>query len=307
MDAVPQIFMESVCLSLDRDSLRASRYIYSTWGTICYVTSKKVHTLRVLLDGEEKKIYAAAEPPRLYDTYRIAASLDSVDLKFVTNIRIETRTTYDSPQLTNNWKEITLDRLQRLVRFIAPTKNERHPLRYDPESLNSLSLKRGSEWINRKILSLGLPVDSVNLEVSKEEAMEFFETAGLLYFVRYVAPNVEQSIVDTIIEKFVPIDDGSFSINNGLNRAQMNKLFKKCVLSDKKVKVTLTLEFSTNSIALTHFFDYDKYYSEKEVLRQGMEVRCANRGEARLKLQVRLIHVGWIEWLWDDANEPWRV
>uniref|UniRef100_A0A1I8AHY6 F-box domain-containing protein n=1 Tax=Steinernema glaseri TaxID=37863 RepID=A0A1I8AHY6_9BILA len=174
MDTVPRLFMESVCLCLlDRPSLRESTKIPSVWGKICTATSKKIHTLRVVLDGSAEKIYAAAEPVRAYNTNAVffsdlplAVPLDSVDPKYITNFRIETNTRFIVPSST--WKEITLDNLQRLVHFIRPrvvhfirpVRNERPPLRYF-ESINTLILYRQSNWINGKLLAMQLPCDVV--------------------------------------------------------------------------------------------------------------------------------------------------
>uniref|UniRef100_A0A1I7YLB0 F-box domain-containing protein n=1 Tax=Steinernema glaseri TaxID=37863 RepID=A0A1I7YLB0_9BILA len=164
MDTVPRLFIESVCLCLlDRPSLLASTRIPSAWGQICSVTSEKIHTLRVFLDGTAEKIYAVALPALKYDTDSKYVPLNSVDQKLITNFRIETVSPDQVQVLSNSWKEITLDKLQKLVHFIRPVRNKRHPLRYDDESLNTLTLRRGSQWINGKILSLRLPVDSVDL------------------------------------------------------------------------------------------------------------------------------------------------
>uniref|UniRef100_A0A1I7Z0F9 F-box domain-containing protein n=1 Tax=Steinernema glaseri TaxID=37863 RepID=A0A1I7Z0F9_9BILA len=305
MDTVPRLFIESVCLCLlDRPSLLESTRIRSRWGKICTATSKKIHTLSVSLDGEEKKIYAAAKPAVL----ELDVSLDSVDLKFITNFRIETVTPNQVQVLSNSWKEITLDKLQKLVHFIRPVRNERHSLRYHFYSATTLTLRRGSKWINGKLLSMRLPVDSVDLQVSKEreEVDEFFEAADPLYYFRYEGPALKESTLDALIDKFVPIDDGRFVLYQSLSLAQIRRLVKECAPYEKKVWLMVIPDFSTSSIALTDLFDFDKYYSDKEVLREGMEVQCTNRGEARLKLQVRWLRAGWIEWLWDDANEPWH-
>uniref|UniRef100_A0A1I7YK34 RNA-directed RNA polymerase n=1 Tax=Steinernema glaseri TaxID=37863 RepID=A0A1I7YK34_9BILA len=157
MDTVPSLFIESVCLRLmlmDRPSLLESTWIPYRWGEICSSIRKKMHTLRVLLDGEKKKIYAAAYP-LYYNTYSNVTSLDSVDPKFITNFRIETATPYEEQDLPGSYKEITLDDLQRLLHFIRLAMNEQ----YDSDSINVLNLGRKSEWINEKLLSMQLPFD----------------------------------------------------------------------------------------------------------------------------------------------------
>uniref|UniRef100_A0A1I7YM74 Nucleolar protein 6 n=1 Tax=Steinernema glaseri TaxID=37863 RepID=A0A1I7YM74_9BILA len=180
MDTVPRLFIEGVYFLLDRRSRGETRRILPTWDIYCSAISKKSHTLQVLLDGSSKKIYAAALPA------------------------------LDMEKLLSIWREISLDYLQRLVHFIRPVKNERHPLVYDYFSFNPLTLKRGSRWINGQLLSLQLPADTVDLEIDKrEEAEKFFENAGPLYSVNYLlGPTLEPSTLDALIEKFVPIDGG---------------------------------------------------------------------------------------------------
>uniref|UniRef100_A0A1I8ALC4 F-box domain-containing protein n=1 Tax=Steinernema glaseri TaxID=37863 RepID=A0A1I8ALC4_9BILA len=282
MDTVPWIFIESVCLRLlDRDSILESTKIPSTWGQICTVASEKIHTLRVLLDGKKKKIYAAAQPVLLQDYYSYysnAVPLDSVDLKFITNFRIKT---YNSYILPNSWKEITLDALQRLAHFIRPVRNERHPLRYDHRSFNTLWLSHESWEINGKMLSMRLPVDSVDLQYVKSD--EFFESAGPLYYVHYEGPSLKQSTVDTLIQKFVPIDEGRCNLRQSLSDEQVTKLFEKCAISDKKVSVGVVPEVSTKILDLTNLAEN---YSEKEVREEGKLIYFFNRKDPMFGLQV---------------------
>uniref|UniRef100_A0A1I7ZX09 Ras-associating domain-containing protein n=1 Tax=Steinernema glaseri TaxID=37863 RepID=A0A1I7ZX09_9BILA len=60
MDAVPWLFIESVCLCLDRQSLRKSCEILSWWGNVSSATIKKLYTLHVFVGEHEGKLYAAA-------------------------------------------------------------------------------------------------------------------------------------------------------------------------------------------------------------------------------------------------------
>uniref|UniRef100_A0A1I8AC62 DUF3398 domain-containing protein n=1 Tax=Steinernema glaseri TaxID=37863 RepID=A0A1I8AC62_9BILA len=261
-------------------------------------------------DGSVEKIYAAALHASDYDAYYDAVPLDSVDLKFITNFRVETVTPDEQQNLARCYKEITLHDLEKLVHFIRPVKNERHPLRYDDKSLNTLTLRQGSQWINRRIHSMRLPVDEVTLLDVK--AGQFFETAGPLYYVKYDESDLEQRTVDALIEKFVPIDGGSFKLHQRLSEEHLRKLFEKCVLSKKKVKVGIFPKDSTKILDSTGPIDYDKYYSEREVIRQGEEVRFGNEDEEKLELQVR--HQGeWVGWtcktvsIWvlpEDSNGP---
>uniref|UniRef100_A0A1I8AMJ7 FTH domain-containing protein n=1 Tax=Steinernema glaseri TaxID=37863 RepID=A0A1I8AMJ7_9BILA len=309
MDTVPRLFMESVCLCLVyRYSIRESIKMPSNWGQICTARSQKIHTLRVYLDENSKKIYAATQH-LMNNCCSKADALECVELKFITNFQIET-CTFDPRIMIPRWcKEISLDDLQRLVNFIRPVRIERHPLRNDYGSLSTLTLRRGSEWINRRLLSLRFPVDAVYLQVSKEceEADEFFEAAGPLYYFRYEGPVLKESTVDALIDKFIPIDEGRFLMYQSVSKAQIKRLVEKCVFYEKKVWLMVIPDFSTSTIKLTDLFDFDEYYSETEVLEQGMEVRCTNQGEERLKLQVRWLHAGWIEWEWRDASLNWRV
>uniref|UniRef100_A0A1I7Y484 F-box domain-containing protein n=1 Tax=Steinernema glaseri TaxID=37863 RepID=A0A1I7Y484_9BILA len=226
MDTVPRLFIESVCLRLlDHRSLLASTGIPSAWGEICIATRRKIHTLRVYLDVASKTIYAAAQPVLLHDYYSNAVPLDRVDLKFITNFQIKRYIPQAEGPLLSIWKEITLDDLKRLVHFIRPVRNERRPLVYDYKSLNTLRLDNRSQWVNKKLLSMRLPVDMVDL--GDVEADGFFEFAGTLYYVRYHGPDLEKSMVETLIEKFLPIDGGCFSLGQSLADEQMKRLFEK--------------------------------------------------------------------------------
>uniref|UniRef100_A0A1I8AUP0 FBA_2 domain-containing protein n=1 Tax=Steinernema glaseri TaxID=37863 RepID=A0A1I8AUP0_9BILA len=297
MDTVPWLFIEGVYLLLDPCSRLETGWIPSTWDACCSAISKKIHTLQVLLDGETKKIYAAALPA-LECAYSKAVSLDSVDLKFITNFRIRTCESQKTPSI---WKEITLDDLQRLVR---PMRNE-HPLSYDYFSFNILMLKSGSHWINGQLLSMQLPVDSVDLEIDKrEEAEEFFANAGPLYSVTYLqGPILKKRTLDVLIEKFVPIGNGYFQVCQKFSKKQLTRLFEKCAMSGKKVESWVLPDDPTASSDSVDFVDYDKYYSEKEVLEGGKTLLFFNREQPNLKVRVNRGYGGLLRWEWFDASE----
>uniref|UniRef100_A0A1I7YGW9 F-box domain-containing protein n=1 Tax=Steinernema glaseri TaxID=37863 RepID=A0A1I7YGW9_9BILA len=296
MNSVPQIFVESVCLCLDRRSIRESCKILSWWGQVFSAFSKKIHTLYVFVDKQEGRLYAAAET-----ILRDLVPLDSVDPKFITNFRtLQYREGY-----SNDWKEITLNQLQRLVRFIKPTTEGRPPVCYALESCNEIYFTSfHSTGIGRKLLSMRLPVNSVFLWPSLEEdqaaAEEFLENTGPLYHItiRYTHSALKQSTVDALIDKFVPVDGGSFRVTEYTNftRDQLEKLVLKCEMSDKKVKIEVCPEGFTETSKVTDFFDFDKHYSKKKVEKKGI---TASRDGAQLLLRVRRYDDALI-WKWDS-------
>uniref|UniRef100_A0A1I7Z3F7 Dimer_Tnp_hAT domain-containing protein n=1 Tax=Steinernema glaseri TaxID=37863 RepID=A0A1I7Z3F7_9BILA len=229
MDAVPWLFVESVCLCLDRQSLRESCKILSWWGNVSFATSKKIHTLRVFVGEHEGKLYAAAR-----STVDDDVPLESVDLKFTTNFSIEPHEWVE--QLSSSiWKETTLDQLQMLINLIRPTTERRHPTRYDPESSSTLRLDN-STWITKKLYSMRLPVDSVELSIETKKhqsaAEEFLDSTGPLYDITfwYTYSSLKKSTVDALINKFVPVDGGFFSLGSQtrLTRDQLERLVLKC-------------------------------------------------------------------------------
>uniref|UniRef100_A0A1I8ARX7 Uncharacterized protein n=1 Tax=Steinernema glaseri TaxID=37863 RepID=A0A1I8ARX7_9BILA len=123
MDTVPQIFVESVLLCSDCDSIRRSSRIPSRWGDIASSTFKKIYTLHVYVDMNTEKLYAAAQ------NFRSTLSWDSVDLKFITKFRIDS--CWIVKTLPDSWKEISLTKLKRLCELIRPTTEGRPPVRYD--------------------------------------------------------------------------------------------------------------------------------------------------------------------------------
>uniref|UniRef100_A0A1I7YV45 F-box domain-containing protein n=1 Tax=Steinernema glaseri TaxID=37863 RepID=A0A1I7YV45_9BILA len=305
MDSVPPIFVESVCLLLDRQSLEDICKVACLWGEVSSATIRKIHFLRVFVEEEEGKLYAAALPCWNYDTEE-AAHLESVNLKFITNFIIKPNIVSD--QVSSSWKEITLNDLQRLVRLITPTTERRHPLRYDNASCNGLQLYKHT-WITEKLISLQLPFDSVNLWIDGEELKaaveEFFENAGPLYNVtiRYTPSALKQSTVDTLIDKFVPADDGHFQldITTLLTRKQLERLVLKCEMSDKRVMMYVWLEGATSSTNVTDFFEFDKYYSKK-----GVEDGKLIARREGAKLELRVFHLssfgGEFMWRWDVSR-----
>uniref|UniRef100_A0A1I7Z7L0 Sulfotransfer_1 domain-containing protein n=1 Tax=Steinernema glaseri TaxID=37863 RepID=A0A1I7Z7L0_9BILA len=205
--------------------------------------------------------------PAYSHLYKDAVPLDSVDLNFVSLFTIETRW---SVYLLNSWKEITPECLQRLVRFIKPTTQGRHPVHYDKESSNSLLLAvypNFNDGIIAKLFSLHLPVDAISLWVDenlKAELEAFCKTLGPLYKVKSCRDSLTQNAVDALIEKFVPVDGGEFLLGQHLSKDQLEKLVVKCGMSDKKVGITVAKE-DDRSDDLTKFFNFEKYYSKKRI------------------------------------------
>uniref|UniRef100_A0A1I7Y105 Uncharacterized protein n=1 Tax=Steinernema glaseri TaxID=37863 RepID=A0A1I7Y105_9BILA len=235
MDAVPRLFIERVGLRLDRWSLRESCKIASNWG--------------------KRKLYAAAQLtcPLERDW---TTSLSTVNMKFITNFDISPLMESIN-DLPNSWKEITPDELQSLVNRIKPTREGIHPVRYDHKSSSHVMLLNNStHHMGQKLMSMRLPVDAVTLvtvESAKEKLEEFLEGVGPLYYINaFAAAALKQSIVDTTIDKFVPIDNGKFSFL-WLGKAQLEKLVVKCEMAEKKVVLVVNSEEHAN---LLDFFDF---------------------------------------------------
>uniref|UniRef100_A0A1I7YW19 FBA_2 domain-containing protein n=1 Tax=Steinernema glaseri TaxID=37863 RepID=A0A1I7YW19_9BILA len=303
MDSLPQIFVENVCLCLDRRSIRESCKILSWWGQVFSTTFKKIHTLCVFPDQDGGKLYAVAQA-----SSHDAVPLDSVDLQFITSFSI---LPWFVARFDSEITEITLNQLQRLVQFIKPTTEGLPPVRYAYQSSNTLQLQ-GSTWISKKLLSMRLPVDSVYLSLKEEElqaaAEEFFENTGPLYNVTiwYTHSALKQSTVDALIDKFVPVDGGGFCLTRytELTRAQLEKLVLKCERAGKKVMVDVCPEDFTCISKVTDFFDFDRHYSTKKV-KDGEVI--ANRDGAKLVLRVTHL-AGVLIWKWDSpCDVPLRV
>uniref|UniRef100_A0A1I7YF67 DNA-directed DNA polymerase n=1 Tax=Steinernema glaseri TaxID=37863 RepID=A0A1I7YF67_9BILA len=244
MDSVPWLFVKR-CASAW--IVRASEKV-------------KIHTLRVFVNEQAGKLYAAAAT-----TQGDLVPLDSVNLKFITNFTIS------SYHLDNNWKEVTLNQLQRLVQYIKPTTEGRPPVRFDCESGNHLGIFCTSTDIYRKLLSMRLPVDSVLLRFNKQELQaaveEFLESAGPLYYVSCDFIRLKQSTVDTLIDKFVPLDEGCFYMGGPtrLTKAQLERLVLKCEMSNKKIKIEVWPEGARGRFKVTDFFDFEKRYTKKKI------------------------------------------
>uniref|UniRef100_A0A1I7YKK6 RNA-dependent RNA polymerase n=1 Tax=Steinernema glaseri TaxID=37863 RepID=A0A1I7YKK6_9BILA len=205
------------------------------------------------------------------------------------------------------WKEVALVWIEKLV---LPG------LSWRDSSCNAMCLY-GTSWIDRKLVSMRLPVNSVILWLSLEEhqaaAEEFFENTGPLYRIdiSYTHSALKQSTVDAMIDKFVPVDGGSFRVTEHtnftrelhqtrLNKEQLERLIRKCEMSDKKVEIKVWPEGFTKSSKLTDFFDFDKYYSKKTVEERRI---TASREGAKLVLRVRRYDDALI-WKWDRSDRP---
>uniref|UniRef100_A0A1I7ZST6 NmrA domain-containing protein n=1 Tax=Steinernema glaseri TaxID=37863 RepID=A0A1I7ZST6_9BILA len=300
MDAVPPIFVESVCLILDRESFQAGGKIDFMWGEVSAGTSEKIHTLRVIGDGDTGRVYAAAQP-LLCDDYLGAVPVGSVNLKFITRFCIQSY----CDDLPNSYKEIPLDQVEKLVRLIKPTTEGRPPLRYKFGSSNYMTLTAPT-WISKELISMRLPVDSVNMWIDGEDfqaaAEEFFKSAGPLYHIHvfcYSGALLKQSTIDTMIDKFIPVDGGKFSLSGDarLTTKQLERIVLKCEMSDKKVKIVVMPEGATCSSKVTDFFDFDKYYSTKNI--EGGKIRAVREG-ANLEVRVERSYYGFLEWEWRD-------
>uniref|UniRef100_A0A1I7YPN5 F-box domain-containing protein n=1 Tax=Steinernema glaseri TaxID=37863 RepID=A0A1I7YPN5_9BILA len=201
MNSVPRLFVESVCLCLDRRSIRESCKILSRWGQVFSAFSKKIHTLRVFVVKEEGKLFAAAETI----VRNNLVPLDSVDPKFITSFRISMCIV----ECVNKYcKEITLNQVQRLVRLIKPTTQGRPPVRHDYESCNEIIFNFLDNFstteIVTKLVSMRLPVDSMLLCINWKEdqavAEEFLNNTGPLYRIdiSYTHSALKQSTVDAL-------------------------------------------------------------------------------------------------------------
>uniref|UniRef100_A0A1I7ZE80 FBA_2 domain-containing protein n=1 Tax=Steinernema glaseri TaxID=37863 RepID=A0A1I7ZE80_9BILA len=312
MDAVPQIFVESVILCSDRKSILRNRQMSSRWGKISSATIKKIHTLQAFVDMTTEKLYAFAHPTLLEsddDTIRWqldSVPLDSVDLKFITKFRIEAYWIVEdrSSPSTDIWKEISLSKLKRLCEFIKPTTEGIPPV-YDIGYCNKLEIRDAS--IHKKLLSMRLPVDTVDLWIENVEflpAVEaFLQNSGPLYSITIWCGNFTTS-VDALIDKFVPMDGSIFSLhrNTRFTKEQLERLVLKCELSNKKVTLVVCPEGSTESSEVTDFFDFDfdKYYVKEDV-EEGEFI--ATREGAELELRVESLFGGKFRWRWDAPGQ----
>uniref|UniRef100_A0A1I7YZR9 GIY-YIG domain-containing protein n=1 Tax=Steinernema glaseri TaxID=37863 RepID=A0A1I7YZR9_9BILA len=317
MDSVPHVFIESVALSLlDRWSLKESRNVPSRWGEISTATSQKIHALYVLVDAETDKLYAAARPVQAKQPHgrfsshtENAVSLDSVDLKFVTNFRIRLEQ-WIFENLPSSWKEISPRKLQKLCHFIRPTTERRAPFRFDIESSNFLQLPYTNEVLLRKLLTMRLPVDYVSLGVngtwswSLEAAVkEFFSNCGPLYYVDCHFQHMEPSTVNTLIDKFVPVHESRFYLEQLLSKAQLERLVLKCELPGMMANLQVSVENASVTSCVTDFFDFDKYYSLKNVQKHRL---VAFREEANVEARVTFCGLRSLDWRWTEVSRHWK-
>uniref|UniRef100_A0A1I7ZD46 Inositol-pentakisphosphate 2-kinase n=1 Tax=Steinernema glaseri TaxID=37863 RepID=A0A1I7ZD46_9BILA len=273
MNTVPRIFIERVGVCLDRSSFLRNRKISSTWGRVFSATGKKVHTLSVLVDEDGDQLYAAALPawsddldedgdqlhtaalPAWSDDSDKAIPLDNVKLKFITNFRIESLDRNNSGSCASSSprrKEGARCAMTTNVLEINHTSDHR-PISLSHWRRSTFSLARLQSFghgtqadtscnVGIQLLSMRLPVDSVELLYRKGERAEtedFFQNTGPLYFIDYLSDGLKASTVDAIIENYVPVDGGSFSLdgNTYLTRKQLERLVLKCEMSDQKVKI----------------------------------------------------------------------
>uniref|UniRef100_A0A1I7Y952 Fe-S_biosyn domain-containing protein n=1 Tax=Steinernema glaseri TaxID=37863 RepID=A0A1I7Y952_9BILA len=160
-----------------------------------------------------------------------------------------------------------------------------------------------SSRISRNLLSLRLPVDTVDLYIRKEESLlaveQFLESTGPLYSMNISCRNcvVKQSTVDSLIEKFLPVDGSRFTVGGNIHLAkeQLERLILKCELSDKKMEIEVSPEGSTDSSKVTDFFDFDKYYPRKAV--QVRKVTATREG-AKSEVLVEFLTDAYIRWEW---------
>uniref|UniRef100_A0A1I7ZBV7 DUF4365 domain-containing protein n=1 Tax=Steinernema glaseri TaxID=37863 RepID=A0A1I7ZBV7_9BILA len=262
--------------------------------------SSKIHTLRVFVSGFDCKLYAVAQAASEKGTVPLA----SVNLKFISNFNVELSSAYEN--LPSSWKEITVEELGRLVRFIKPTLEQRHPLRYDDESRNTLHIPYCKQNISIILLSMRMPVDSIDLWFDHDaEAKEFFQSAGPIYSITCFAPrDLQPSTVDVLIDKFIPVDGGKFDVYNQVTRAQLERLIVKCGMADKKVTVNVLLDDCMKGSELKDLFDFDKYYPNRKV--KHREIYAFGEG-AKMKLRVtRLsdseIECKWMEKCWQQEK-----
>uniref|UniRef100_A0A1I7XZK5 F-box domain-containing protein n=1 Tax=Steinernema glaseri TaxID=37863 RepID=A0A1I7XZK5_9BILA len=300
MDSVPQIFVENVSLLLNPKSIHRSSWISSRWGRISSATIKKIHILQVYVGMNTEKFYAFVHPILLNRYSKVVhldpVSLDSVDLKFITNFRIEPGWIVDDILATSS--EICSTKLKRLCEFISPT-TEGRPICFDIGYCNKLEI-RDAASILKKLLSMRLPVDTVELRIEMEELLpaveEFLQNAGPLYDINIQcgAFVLNQSTVDALIDKYVPVNHGNFALkgNTRLTRDQIKRLVLKCERADKKVKIEVCPEGATESSKVTDFFDFDKHYSHKEVRTDGV---IASREGTELSVWVQYFPEGQLE------------
>uniref|UniRef100_A0A1I7YPD0 F-box domain-containing protein n=1 Tax=Steinernema glaseri TaxID=37863 RepID=A0A1I7YPD0_9BILA len=239
--------------------------------------------------------------------------LSRVNPKFITNFKIEEIAAAGLNNITTSWKEITLDELERLVNIIRPVRSERHPLRYDSESLNTLELLHNQLQITSDLISKRLPFDTFAISScvfdeaygsrsSASHAEHFIKNAGPLYRVSISDMEerpLPESALDTLIDKFIPINRGTFYLEQSLNKEQINRLFDKCATANKEVVVNIGF----GSLNLEGLVDYDKYYWEKVLLAGGGAAMSVDEDRRGLGLLLRHPSKDRIRWTWTDADQ----
>uniref|UniRef100_A0A1I7YD42 Beta-galactosidase n=1 Tax=Steinernema glaseri TaxID=37863 RepID=A0A1I7YD42_9BILA len=289
-------FLSSQFTTWTRCLNSSSRTFVSTYWTVA-----ASGTAEVLVENRKGKLYAAARPvwePHMGGVpwfLHKAVALDTVDLTFITNFDIRSHFS-NGRKLPSSWKEITPDKLQKLVRFINPTTEGGHPVRYHWESSNRLDLTGFPGDITRELISLKLPVDSI--WIGKDlgaEPHELFRNAGPLYKVSCGSLNLDERTLDAMIDKFVPVDDGSFTLKTPLSKKQLETLVVKCEMSDTKGMIRVRPEGSPSTSEITDVFDFDRYYSWVEV--EGGVLTAVREGAAH-KLRVKHSMFGEVDWMW---------
>uniref|UniRef100_A0A1I7Z090 FBA_2 domain-containing protein n=1 Tax=Steinernema glaseri TaxID=37863 RepID=A0A1I7Z090_9BILA len=271
------------------------------WGKVGSLTSKKIHTFHIVGDEKTKRLYAAAQP-FCYEQYDDAVLLDSVDPKFLANFHIEGSAVWKNIDLSRTWREISLDEVQRLVRCISRRWEERHPLSYDYRSSNCLWIDQST---NDKLLPMRLPVKSAFFlaQGATEYVEQFFENhLGPLYELCCITVGLKQSTVDAMIDKFVPVDGGSFYMQQELTREQIERLVLKCEMAEKKVKIQMLSQdstYCTKCSDVLQLFDFNKHYTKREFIGGNL---IAVRGGSKLEVTVRFKFVGSFEWQWDEVK-----
>uniref|UniRef100_A0A1I7ZSE5 Nicotinate phosphoribosyltransferase n=1 Tax=Steinernema glaseri TaxID=37863 RepID=A0A1I7ZSE5_9BILA len=152
---------------------------------------------------------------------------------------------------------------------------------------------------------MGLPVDSLDLQSSsfngdKDALEKFLRNAAHLYRISFTSSAVlKPRTIDALIDKYLPVDGGSFIVKNDrslVSQEQLEKLVLKCEMSNKKVNITVNTIFGLN---VEEFFDFDKYYSKK---RAEDGVICAVRDGARLEVRVKLVTHIYLVWEWVELD-----
>uniref|UniRef100_A0A1I7YE91 FBA_2 domain-containing protein n=1 Tax=Steinernema glaseri TaxID=37863 RepID=A0A1I7YE91_9BILA len=302
MNAVPRIFIESVCLCLDHASLWRSGRIPSLWGEVTRSTRAKIHTLCVSVNEPAGRLFAAARPTNYFYSLKYVP-LDRVDLKFINNFRIASDWVRSSDP-SSSWKEISLENLQRLVRFIRPTTEGRPPLLSGDEPVFSLKLRRSSNIIIRNIFSLRLPVVFIHLWFASDmnaELEKFLENTGPLYQVACNVRPLKPSTVNALIRRFVPVDGGIFKLYHYLTREQLERLVLKCEISGKKVTLKVWLQGYYSSWDTTDFFGLEMYYPKRRIEGGPYGEICTTRKGARLQLRVRAEGAS-LRWKWSEKQ-----